>query len=750
MQRGDRNFRLDRPFAIAVATVAALLLGSAILSRYYTLELRAASRSVARTHEVVENLLQVVSLTNAAEGGQRGFLIVGDPLYLEPYHAAVNGVGSAIERVLDLTRDDIQQQERALAVRRRAQARLDILTEIIEARTAGGFGAALEILRSRRGKAEMDALRQEVDEMVRVERGILAERQRTVEKIYRRSLGANVASAVLGLLSLGLIASMTRRHFDRRERDATLIAEQSSRWQVTLASIGDAVITTDARGCVAFLNPEAERLTGWVSSAAAGYPLEQVFRIVNEATRAPVESPAARALREGIVVGLANHTVLLSRDGHEHPIDDSAAPIRDSHGEVTGVVLVFRDVSEARVADRDLHKLAADLAEADRRKNEFLAMLAHELRNPLAPIRNSIRLLQTGAPGSPPDGNALSALDRQSQQLVRLVDDLLDVSRISRGKIELRRARVDLREVALDALEAAKVVCEDTKQELLSELPERPLWADADATRLTQSIGNLIHNACKYSDPGGHIRVTLERQGDFGVLTVRDTGIGIAPNHLGRIFDMFAQVDTSLERARGGLGIGLTLVRQFVELHGGSVEAKSDGPGRGSEFRLKVPILPESAVVEPVAAEPAAPPLTVPAARSTSAAPERGKRRVLVVDDNHDAAETLSALLKLLGSESRIARDGEEALAVAENFIPDVVLLDIGLPKLNGFEVAQRLRSKPGGAMIRLVALTGWGQDEDRQRSREAGFDAHLVKPIDHEELVAILSAVEADREKLN
>jgi len=750
--------------------------------------------------------------------------------------------------------------------------------------------------------------------------------------------------------------------------------DRSETLRITLHSIGDAVVTTDIHGRVTSLNAVAESLTGWTSEDATGRPLDSVFRIVNEGTRQLVESPAVRALREGTVVGLANHTLLIRRDGVEHPIDDSAAPIRDGEGRVSGCVLVFRDVTAQRQMERDratqlqtarllaaivdssddaivrkrldgtietwnagaerlfghraadaigrhitlvipperrheedqiiatlragrrinhfetervradgtriwvsltvspiedehgevvaaskivrdvtervraeaerekllkvlensqdfigmcdlegvpffvnragletvgLESLeqaretplaefffpedrprivdeflprvlrdgqgeieirfrhfktgeprwmaykvltltdhtgaatgfatvsqdvterkarADELVEADRRKNEFLAMLAHELRNPLAPLSNAVQAIKLREAGDEEVAVATGILDRQIRQMARLVNDLLDASRISRSKIEIHRARIALRPVLEEAIETVRPLVTAHDHTLTTELPSEPIYIEGDAGRLSQAVGNLLANAAKFTDKGGRIRLSASREGDEAVIRVRDNGIGIAPEHVDKLFELFVQVDTTIERSRDGLGIGLTLVKKLVDLHGGSIEVESAGPGQGSEFTVRLPAL--TPALEP---QPTDPP-TATSVKSIG-------RRVLVADDNHDSAESLALLLEFDGHEVHTAHDGAEAVATAANVRPDVVLMDIGLPIMNGYEACRRIRDQAWGASVVMVAITGWGQEEDRERSREAGFDLHLVKPVDHHELLRIVSA---------
>ncbi len=366
------------------------------------------------------------------------------------------------------------------------------------------------------------------------------------------------------------------------------------------------------------------------------------------------------------------------------------------------------------------------LQETGRMKDEFLATLAHELRNPLAPIRNAAHILKQHGPRDPEMVWARQVIDRQAEHLSRLVDDLLDVSRITRGKIELRRERIAVSVIVSSAVETARPLIEAKQHALTVSLPGEHLFVNGDLTRLAQVVSNLLTNAAKYTPPNGKIEVAAERDGEYVLLRVRDNGVGIPNEMLARIFEMFAQVDSSLERTVGGLGIGLTLARTLVELHAGTIEAESAGAGRGAEFIVRLPAAPEIAG-------------TMPRAATREGPGADTRARVLVVDDNVDAAESLARLLEIDGYDVRIANGGMEALHEAAEFRPEVILLDIGLPMMNGYDVARRIRREPWGSEIRLVALTGWGQDEDRRRSKEAGFDDHVVKPIDPASLRGLL-----------
>jgi PAS domain S-box-containing protein len=365
------------------------------------------------------------------------------------------------------------------------------------------------------------------------------------------------------------------------------------------------------------------------------------------------------------------------------------------------------------------------LREADRRKDEFLALLAHELRNPLAPVRNGLQVVRL-SPDRAVRERAQEMMDRQLSHMVRLVDDLLDVSRITLNKMELRRERVSLADVVGTAVETARSAIDAAGHHLEVSLPDEPVALDADLTRLAQVVGNLLNNSAKYTPPGGRIALTAERRNGRVAVAVRDTGVGIPAESLPRIFDMFSQVDRTLERSTGGLGIGLALVKGLVEMHGGTITAESAGPGRGSQFTVELPV-----------AQPAAGPADAdPGDGRTPAA--RG-RRILVVDDNRDSAESMAAMLRLYGNEVAVAHDGVAAVEAAERERPEVVLMDIGMPRMNGYDATRRIREQPWGRAMRVVALTGWGQAGDRAESKAAGCDAHLVKPVSLPDLQKVL-----------
>lgn len=388
-----------------------------------------------------------------------------------------------------------------------------------------------------------------------------------------------------------------------------------------------------------------------------------------------------------------------------------------------------QDITDRKRIEEEQRRLADELQEAHRRKDEFLATLAHELRNPLAPIRTGLEVMRLAGTSGTIERTRMM-MKRQLVQLIRLVDDLLDMSRMTSGMLELRLQSVDFKAVIDAAIETSHPAIEQSEHELAVILPDEPILLQGDAARLAQVVSNLLNNAAKYTHRGGHLRLTVHREEDTAVLLVADDGIGIPPPMLGKVFDMFTQVDRTLEKTSGGLGIGLSLVKGIVEMHGGTIEARSEGEGRGSQFVMRLPALSAARKIEPPAGgEPM---------RSSS------RRRILVADDNVDLAESLGHLLEMQGNDVKVAHDGLEAVETAQSFRPDVVLLDIGMPKLNGHDACSQIRGQPWGKKAILIAMTGWGQDEDRRRSQEAGFDHHFVKPVDLRALEKRLAEAEA------
>jgi PAS domain S-box-containing protein len=531
-----------------------------------------------------------------------------------------------------------------------------------------------------------------------------------------------------------IFSDFTERQRAQQEREHLLAREQAARAEAQNAlaalkasesrfrRLGDSnvigVMEASLSGTLLWANDAALRMLGWTREQ-----LEAGLVHWDRATPPEFLEADARAIEELRATGVCTpyDKEYLRPDGSRVPAYVGVAMLDEDRA-----VAFVLDLSVVRGLENQLREKVVELEAADQRKDEFLAMLAHELRNPLAAVTSGLHVLDEVGSRDQAPVRTRATLLRQVGILIRLVDDLLDVSRITRGKVDLRREPVRLRDAVEHAVGTARPLMEERRHELGVEIPDDPLWAMADGTRVEQVISNLINNAAKYTEPGGSITVGLRRQGDSALLSVRDTGIGIDPPMLDRVFELFAQVDQSPARSRGGLGVGLTLVRNLVEMHGGTVCARSAGLGKGSEFEVRLPLLREEAHALEERREVADP----------------GRRRLLLVEDNPDIGETLRDLLELLGHRVELAGDGLRGVQIALATQPDAALVDIGLPGIDGYEVARRLRATEKGKEMVLVALTGYGRPEDRDRALESGFDAHLVKPVDPDELNRLLASL--------
>jgi two-component system CheB/CheR fusion protein len=417
----------------------------------------------------------------------------------------------------------------------------------------------------------------------------------------------------------------------------------------------------------------------------------------------------------------------IRKDGAVIWVQVEASLIRDGQGLPIRIIGIILDITERKRLEEELKRRMEELKVSDRRKDDFLATLAHELRNPLAPIRNAAAILQRMHVSDPQLQWCRDIIDQQVSQISRLLDDLLDLSRITRDRLELRKERIELTRVIQGAVDISRPLIDEFEHELTVSIPSEPIDVVADEVRLTQVLSNLLNNAAKYTEQGGKIWLRAEREGADLIISVKDTGIGIPTDQLNEVFEMFSQLQRSLEQTRQGLGVGLTLVKRLVEMHGGSIEVRSDGPGEGSEFILRLPIVIEHR-------------LEATAAENGDEGSKISSLRILVADDHVHSNESLTKILQMMGHEILSAYDGEEAFATAEKFAPRVALLDIGMPKLNGYDLCRRIREQPWGKTMVLVALTGWGGERDRRRGLEAGFNDHLTKPVPPEELEQLIA----------
>lgn len=842
------------------------LCANAFVAHRQTTKLHENAAAVTHTQNVLMSLERLMATITTAETGQRGYLITGDRRYLEPYNFALTTHSQVFDALRKLTVDNKVQQERLPQLERLIDARLQMLARGVRLLETEGLEAARNFIRENQGKGLMAQIRDLIDDMQQHEQELLVLRDRANTEAYRTALLSSLLAVLLGLVAVAAFVWLLNRHLIAVQESAARVYEQRELLQATLISIGDAVIATDAQGQITFMNLVAQSLTGWKQEDAHGLPLEKVFCIVNELSRQAVESPAVRSIREGKIVGLANHTILVSRDGKEWPIDDSAAPIRTADGDINGAILVFREVAERKRQEEDLRRQTESLREAkrrqdelmsslqqsesqfrtladsipqlawmtrpdgyilwynkrwydytgttfeemqgwgwqavhdtdelprvlrtwkaalasgepwedhfplrrrdgtlrwhlsravpvrgdrgqivgwfgtntdvtehlqfeeslrevNRRKDEFLAMLAHELRNPLAPISNALQVWPLVENDREQMEQLREIMERQVQQMTRLIDDLLDVSRITRGKIKLRTQRIDLATVISSAIETVQPLIAAGGHQLTVSIPKEPILVNGDVARLTQVFGNILHNAAKYVGRNGVIRVAAEQRDRHAVVTIEDNGPGIPANMLSRIFEMFQQVEQTLDRSHGGLGIGLTLVKHLIDLHGGQVEARSEGPGQGSTFIVTLPISATESE-------------STDGRTDSSMTTSVPRLQILVVDDVQASAKTLAMMLRSIGQQVTVIHEGLRAVDWVLAHRPDLVFLDIAMPGMDGYEVARRIRRHDELKGTFLVALTGYGQEEDRRRAIEAGFNHHMTKPTSIEALEQLL-----------
>ena len=542
-----------------------------------------------------------------------------------------------------------------------------------------------------------------------------------------------------------LLARQAADVVDRRQAEEALRASEGESRRLlellrsTTTSMGEGLYTVDAEGRATSINPEAEQVLGWEPGELLGCLMHDVMHYKHpDGSPFPAEEcPTLQVFRTGAALKECEDA-FIKKDGSSVPVSYSCAPLRDEKGAIAGLVIVFQDISERLRARRELKQAAEELADMNRRKDEFLAMLSHELRNPLAPIRTAVHLMRTQGRGSENlvEQQAREIIERQVGNLTKIVSDLLEVSRVVNGRIRLDMQAVDLNCVAAHAVESSSHLAEQRKHELILNLFPGSLWINGDVTRLEEIFVNLLNNAAKYTPDGGHIEVHCEQPAgtDHALVRIRDDGVGIPDELLrdGRIFDLFTQADRSLARSAGGLGIGLSLAHRLVSLHGGSIAVMSppEGAERGSEFIVRLPLV--------------APPLRAEIEEPQAPLPKPLGARVLVVDDNRDLVATLATSLQHAGFSVQCAYSGPEALRVARQWRPDMVLLDIGLPGFDGYEVARRLRADPvlteAGATMRLIAMTGYGRETDLALAREAGFNTHLTKPVEFKDLEKVLT----------
>jgi PAS domain S-box-containing protein len=708
---------------LLVAFSAILVIALGVFASRSLGTLNAGTEWVMHAQRVRYQLSQVLQVLVDMGAGVRRYEMTHDESAFAEAELAQSRLPSELAELHRTIADDPElaasEAELIAVAREREQQTKDMVTM----ERAGDAAGVRSLIEHGVNVATLDACRRVVGRMQDQENQIFEQHVQVAAAARQSVAFAIFATTAIAVVMLVVVAYMSVRHSARLQRVQNDLA-------TTLQSIGDAVISTDAAGTVRFMNPVAELLTGWTNDEAQGHPLDDVFQIVNEETGASVESPVKQVLREHKMVGLANHTILMDRKGAKRPIEDSGAPIYGGDGAIVGVVLVFRDATTQREARRALLESEAALREADYRKDVFLAILSHELRNPLAPIRNAARLLEAPALNDEELRRSRTIISRQVRHMASLLDDLLDVSRITRGVLILKKESVSLKTLFEAAIETASPAIEAKRHKLTVDWPADGINILADPVRLTQVITNLLTNAAKYTDPEGSISLGARSDAKTIIIQVRDTGIGLAPAMLSKVFDMFSQVAPERGRTDGGLGIGLALVRGLIDLHGGRVEARSAGLTQGSEFLVYLP----NSLIDTGS--------EIKTGTGESGSVVVRPLKILIADDNRDSAESLGMLLALSGHEIHLAHDGRSAFELAGAMRPEVALLDIGMPGMDGYEVAASIRHESWGRAMTLIAITGWGQEDNKKAAQAAGFDHHLTKPMDSAVLDAILASV--------
>jgi PAS domain S-box-containing protein len=732
----SRSLRLARTLFLATACVIFASAGITYLSGLRVIRLH----NQALYHsEALRHLEDILSAVKDAETGQRGFIITGDEKYLEPYKTALARLPAELREITDLEAAHIPNEDLA-QLRTLVASKLNELDKTITMVRHQGMQAAEAFVRTGAGKVLMDQIRASAGRIAQEQQAKLQWDVRKADEATRLRSGV---FALTSLLSVAFIAWCYRR-IRRAVKAEEAAARQAQAEQaeaerqrellkVTLSSIGDSVIVTDTGGRITFMNGVAETQTGWSFAEANLRPAHEVFRIINEETRAPVENPVEKVLTTGVVVGLANHTVLIRKDGTEIPIDDSGAPIREPDGTLRGAVLVFRDFTEHKNAQAQLHAAKEAAEAANRAKDQFLAILSHELRTPLTPVLATLNLWE-GSDDLPSGLRAdLPILKRNIELEARIIDDLLDLTRITRGMLSFTREDADVNQIIELVLGMCRPELQRKQLRVLTDFHAVQHHVHTDVSRLQQILWNILSNAAKFTEAGGTITVHTSNDAR-GVLhlTITDTGIGMAEETLTRLFMPFEQGERQLSRRYGGLGLGMAISRALVDLLGGKISAHSDGLGQGSSFTVSFP------TCTPTIDEPS---FDTHAGRAPQALLGL---RILLVEDHADTATALARLLTRRGYEVHVAETVAAALQTAQKECFDLLLSDLGLPDGTGFEVVEKVHAI---RRVPALALSGYGMEEDIRRCQDAGFDAHLTKPVNFQNLDTLILKLTAPDE---
>jgi PAS domain S-box-containing protein len=682
-------------------------------------------RLIAETHETLSHLKD-------ADNWEDAYVITGDEKFRQSYDTAVTEMRGHLASLQSQAEAGRRNPENVGSLTDLIDDKLAEMNHAITLRRESGLDVALTAVRSHMEADRMGGITQLVNKKVEQRHQTVLDLEQQSQRLTVSRTTVFVISGLVEILfclwAYGRIVAGLRH----QQEAAVEIRRQKDLLSVTLGSIGDAVMVTDTHARITFMNPVAETLTGWSVVEANGKPVHEVFRIVNEETREPVDNPVEKVIRLGMVVGLANHTLLLRKDGSELPIDDSGAPIRDE-GQIHGAVLVFRDFTEHKQAEQALRQARAQAESANRAKDQFLAALSHELRTPLTPVSVTLDMWEAGGDFPEHLRGDLQMMKRNVDLEVRLIDDLLDLTKIARSKLPLHLQTVDMHEVLRSVAQIVRGEVEGKALRLAVALGAERRYVRADSARLQQILWNVLKNAVKFTAPGGAITVeTANGAGGFMEVRVSDTGIGMSQEMIERIFKPFEQGTGETARRYGGLGLGLAISKALVKQQGGTITAASEGVGHGSTFVIRLPSV-EAPSGEEARSEvsPAADPAAAPSHNGQAHA-----GRILLVEDHLDTARAMNRVLQRLGYEVKMAHTVKEALALAEGEQFDLLLSDLGLPDGTGLDLVRQVQSR---RRIPAVALTGFGMEEDVARSREAGFSAHLTKPVNFQKLQATI-----------
>jgi PAS domain S-box-containing protein len=717
--------------AVFVTTAIVVLFG--VAATYFLGSIAiTANHQVARDHARIERFADTLSILKDAETGQRGYLLTGDETYLAPYERARSEIKNNLRQITEYRNVEGLSADDLTSLTRLIDEKLDELHKTIEVRRTQGLDAALTVVNTDRGKDLMDAIRAKIDAMIsREDSALAASNARTESLEYYR----DIIFAFLAVLTLAIFVWAYRQisaEIARRETALRETRRQKDLFEVTLASIGDAVIVTDNAAQVTFMNQPAEALTGWSRSDAMEQPCANIFKIVQEDTRATVESPVEKVFRLGTVVGLANHTLLIRRDGSEIPIDDSGSPIRDFDGSVRGVVLIFRDFSAHRAAEAKLRETADALQAANRAKDQFLAALSHELRTPLTPVLATLMTWEVSDELPPSLHSSVEMLRRNVELEARIIDDLLDLTRITKGKLSLNPEVVDAHDLVENVVAMYRSDINAKQLILAQDLGAKRYHVNADSARLQQVFGNIINNAIKFVESNGHIQIATANDpaGNLRISFI-DDGIGISADALDRIFTPFEQGTDAITRHYGGLGLGLAVSKSLVEAHGGNLTATSAGKDMGSTFIVTLPSLDSAAEASSRSSRP----------YSISLDEARTGFSILFVEDHQDTAEVMSGILRAQGYAVQTCATVADATKLARDKKFDLVLSDVGLPDGTGIDLIRAIRLH---SSVPAIALTGFGMDQDIASFREAGFNVHLTKPVNLQRLLIAIDDLTA------